>query len=70
MRRQRLLRQTDDPGFARALDALLTTRRDTAVPTAEQLDQQARITPADISSAIRLWNLAQRRAGTGLEGAL
>lgn len=70
VRRQRLLRPTDDPGFARSLETLLTTRRDTAVPTAEQLDQDARVTPADIASAVRLWNLSQRRAGTGLEGAL
>ena len=52
--RIRLARSTDDPGYARILGQLLTEQRNTPLPTHEQLEQLARITPADITTALRL----------------
>ena len=66
----RLARLTDDPGFARVLDRLVTEHRDTTVPTPQELTHAAEIRPADIRTAVRLWNTAQRQAGTGLAGVL
>ena len=68
--RTRLLRQLDDPGYARVLGQLLTDARDTTLPTAMDLDTAAQVSPAEISKALRLWNQAQRAAGTGHEGTL
>lgn len=66
----RIAKMTDDPGFARTLGRLVTEHRDTTVPTPTDLDSAAVIRPTDIRAAVRLWNAAQRQAGTGLESVL
>lgn len=70
MKRVRFARQTDDPGFSRVLGRLLTDLHTTPIPSAHALDQASIVTPDDITAAVRLWDEAQRAAGTGLEGAL
>lgn len=41
-----------------------------AAPSDADLDALAQVGPANLSSAEALWNEAQRKAGTGLEGLL
>ena len=68
--RTRLMRQLDDPGYARVLGRLLTDARDTPIPTSLDLDKASQVSPTDIARAVRLWNDAQRQAETGHEGTL
>ena len=55
-----------------ALEAerVLQEHRDAVLPNDPALDAAAQITPLDILSAEQLWDEAQRRGGTGLEGLL
>lgn len=62
LRRTRLARLTDDPGFARAFSRLLTDQR-TALPPAAFLDQFSVVSSADARRAARLWTEAVRQAG-------
>lgn len=59
-----------DPRPGRALKRLIAAERARVLPTDEELDTLSEVAPADIDAAERLWNLAQERAGTGLEGLL
>lgn len=67
-RRPKLARMTDDPGYARVLERLVTEQRDTVLPTDADLDALARVESADVLTAEARWDQAQRAAGTGLEG--
>jgi hypothetical protein len=58
-----------DPLIAEATRAL-AERRDAILPNDHALDVAAQVGPADFVSAADLWDEAQRRAGTGLEGLL
>jgi hypothetical protein len=69
-RRPRILKPTDDPGYARILERLLADQRETTLPDAATLDASAIVTDADVDAATALWDAAQRRAGTGLAGLL
>lgn len=59
----------EDPGFARQVSRLLEAQRST-LPSDAELDALAEAGPADSDAASALWDAAQRRAGTGLEGLL
>jgi hypothetical protein len=68
--RKRLATPLDDPGFARSVERLLEEHRSSTLPNEHALNVAAQITPGDVDKAEALWNEAQRRAGTGLEGML
>lgn len=70
VRIRKLADRFDDPGFRRTLERLLEEHRSTTLPNEVALDAAAQITPADIDAALSLWDEAQRRAGTGLDGLL
>lgn len=59
-----------DPRTARALGHLLGDYRARVLPTDRELDRLAEVQPADIDRAESLWDAAQQRAGTGLDGLL
>lgn len=68
-RTPKLVDRMSDPGFARTVERLLLEQRQ-SLPNEHDLNVAAQVGPADISAAERLWDEAQRRAGTGLEGLL
>lgn len=69
-RRKRLRTPLDDPGFARSVERLLEEHRSSTLPNEHALDVAAVVKLSDIDKAEALWDEAQRRAGTGLEGML
>jgi hypothetical protein len=68
-RRSRKPHPLADPALQRQVERLIGESR-SSLPDAADLDAAAQVEPADVDRAGRLWNEAQRRAGTGLEGLL
>lgn len=58
-----------DPLVAEA-ERALAMRRDAVLPNEHDLNMAAQVQPADVTATESLWDEAQRRAGTGLEGLL
>lgn len=69
-RRKRLASLLDDPGFARSVERLLEEHRSSTLPNEYALDVAAKVSPSDVDRAEALFDEAQRRASTGLEGLL
>lgn len=68
-RPRKLADRMADPGFARTVERLLQEQRH-ALPNEHALNVAAEAKPSDVDRAESLWDEAQRRAGTGLEGLL
>jgi hypothetical protein len=54
----------------RAVRQMVRAEQARVLPTDRQLDDLARVRPADVDRAESFWDEAQRRAGTGLDGLL
>jgi hypothetical protein len=68
-RAPKLADMMSDPGFARTVERLLQEQRH-ALPNEHALNVAAEVKPRDVDRAESLFDEAQRRAGTGLEGLL
>jgi hypothetical protein len=58
------------PRLQRAVHQMVRAEQSRVLPSDRDLDALAEVRPADIDRAESLWDAAQIRAGTGLDGLL
>lgn len=74
-RRRRTRSAASEPTVAeqqvtRAMRQIVASEKARVLPSDQELDRMSEVKPSDIDRAESLWDEAQRRAGTGLEGLL